>query len=86
VAGVIASTHNWRRGGAFGISQILSANFQSFGSATNIVNSASWAINNGADTINMSWGGCSLGDQTFFSHWVDYLVKAFGGQHCRLVW
>jgi hypothetical protein len=79
VGGVIASTHNWRRGGAFGIAQILSANFQSFFSTQNIVNSASWAINNGADTINMSWGDCSdFGGQNFDSRWVDYLVKTFG--------
>lgn len=78
VAGVVASTHNWRRGGAYNASQILSANFQSFSSAVNIVNSASWAISNGADTINMSWGGCSSGGQTFYTRWVDYLVKTFG--------
>ncbi len=78
VAGVIASTHNWRRGGAFGVNQILSANFQSFSNPLNIVNSASWALTNGADTINMSWGGCSFGGQNFYSRWVDYLVKSFG--------
>jgi hypothetical protein len=81
VAGVIASTHNWRRGGAFGIGQILSANFQSFSSANQpkMVNSASWAVSNGADTINMSWGTiCSLGNQSFFSRWVDFLVKSTG--------
>ncbi len=78
VAGVIASTHNWRRGGAFGISEILSANFQSFANAQNIVNSAGWAIRSGADAINMSWGGGSGGGQTFFTAWVDHLVKNFG--------
>lgn len=78
VAGVIASTHNWRRGGAHGISEILSANFQSFGSAVNIMNSAAWAIRMGADTINMSWGGETGGSQNFFTRWVDYLVKNFG--------
>lgn len=83
VAGVIASTHQWRRGGAWGLAagSLLSANFQSFnaaGDAQKIVNSATWALNNGADTVNMSWGGCSSGGQTFFSRWVDYLVKTFG--------
>jgi hypothetical protein len=89
VAGVIASTHQWRRGGAWGIAagSLLSANFQSFsGSGTptsatsqKIVNSATWALNSGADTINMSWGSiCSNGNQNFFSRWVDYLVKATG--------
>jgi hypothetical protein len=78
VAGVIASTHNWRRGGAFGISEILSANFQSFGNPQNIVNSAGWAIRSGADAINMSWGGASAGGQTFYTAWVDHLVKNFG--------
>ena len=79
VAGVIASTDNWRRGGAFQTGQILSANFQSFANAQNMVNSASWAIINGADTINMSWGTiCSGGAPNFFSRWADFLVKTFG--------
>jgi hypothetical protein len=80
VAGVIASTHEFRRGGAWGITEgsLLSANFQSFSAPLKIVNSASWAIAEGADTINMSWGGCSNGDQDFYSRWVDYLVKTFG--------
>lgn len=89
VAGVIASTHNWRRGGAFGISQILSANFGSPWNTPppppeNIVNSASWAISNGADTIYMSWGiggiSCAIGAgaSDLYSRWVDYLVKTFG--------
>lgn len=79
VAGMLTSTHAWRRGGAWGIRQgdLLSANFQTF-TAENIVNSASWAIASGADIINMSWGGCSDGGQTFFSRWVDYLVRTFG--------
>jgi subtilisin family serine protease len=71
IAGIIASTHNWRRGGAFGISEILSANW---GILPNAANWASWAINKGADTINMSWAVCSDGSQNFYSHWVDYLV------------
>lgn len=88
VAGVIASTHAWRRGGAWGLTagSLLSANFQSFSGTGNptstnaqkIVNSATWALNSGADTINMSWGGCSSGAPNFYSRWVDYLVKAFG--------
>lgn len=78
VAGVIAATHPWRRGGAWGVSEILSANFQSFGNAQNMVNSAAWAIRLGADTINMSWGGASGGGQSFWTRWVDYLVKNFG--------
>ncbi len=78
VAGVIAATHPWRRGGAWGVSEILSANFQSFGNAQNVVNSAAWAIRLGADTINMSWGGPSGGGQSFWTRWVDYLVKNFG--------
>ncbi|CAN5370321.1 hypothetical protein BH23CHL1_BH23CHL1_19310 [soil metagenome] len=88
MAGVIASTHPWRRGGAWGLTNgsLLSANFQSFTGTGNptstnaqkIVNSAAWALNNGADTINMSWGGCSGGSPNFYSRWVDFLVKAFG--------
>jgi hypothetical protein len=77
VAGVIASTHNWRRGGAYNVGQILSANFNSFGNPVAMVNSALWAVSNGADAINMSWGGCSSGSQTFESRWVDYMQKAF---------
>jgi hypothetical protein len=90
VAGVIASTHNWRRGRAFGINQILSANTQCLNdigcvpysegaAARNIVKAAAWAIENGADSINMSWGHCTTaGGQDFYSRWVDYLVKTFG--------
>jgi hypothetical protein len=88
VAGVIASTHQWRRGGAWGIAagSLLSANFQSFSgtgiptsvNAQKIVNSATWALVNGADTINMSWGGCSSGSPGFYSRWADFLVKSFG--------
>lgn len=80
VADVVASTHVFRRGGAWGIQpgSLLSANFQSYSNALNIVNSATWTLENGADTINISYGGCSDGEQNFYSRWVDYLVRAFG--------
>src|SRR5262249_6729769 len=48
VAGVIASTHNWRRGGAFNTGQVLSANFHSFGDVAAMVNSMEWAAAQGA--------------------------------------
>jgi hypothetical protein len=89
VAGVIASSHPWRRGGAWGLTagSLLSANFQSYPSSINdtasaaaqkVVDAASWALNNGADAINMSWGGCSSGQHGFYSRWADYLVKSYG--------
>jgi len=61
VAGVIASTDNWRRGGAFNTSQVLSANFHSFGDVAAMVNSMEWAAAQGANAINMSWGFCTGG-------------------------
>jgi hypothetical protein len=78
VAGVIASTHNWRRGGASGVRKILSANFQDYQFYSDKVDSATWAIRNGADVINMSWGFCTSGAQDPHSRLVDYLVKTFG--------
>ncbi|GIH02709.1 hypothetical protein Rhe02_07760 [Rhizocola hellebori] len=72
VAGVIASTDNWRRGGAFNTSQVLSANFHSFGDTAAMVNSLEWAAAQGANAINMSWGACTFGVPDFNSHWVDF--------------
>ena len=79
VAGVIASTNQWRRGGAWGISAgaLYSANFQSFSSVNKINDSAFWATSN-ADVVNMSWGGCSNGSQNYYSRWADYLMRASG--------
>jgi|tagenome__1003787_1003787.scaffolds.fasta_scaffold20986422_6 hypothetical protein len=78
VAGVMASTNAWRRGGSFATGQILSANFQSFANTANMVNSANWAASNGASVINMSWGGCTSGAPNFFSRWLDFEQKALG--------
>jgi hypothetical protein len=80
VAGVIGSRHPWRRGGAFQVNEILSANFPSYGSPlSEFTASAAWAIRSGADVINMSWGTvCSGGNTDFFSRWVDYLISTFG--------
>jgi len=72
VAGVIASTDNWRRGGAFNTSQILSANFHNFGDVAAMVNSMEWAAAQGANAINMSWGFCTGGAPDFHSRWVDF--------------
>jgi hypothetical protein len=72
VAGVIASTDAWRRGGAFNTSQILSANFGSFFDVAAMVNSLEWAASQGANVINMSWGACTEGTPDFNSHWIDF--------------
>jgi hypothetical protein len=76
VAGVMASSNAWRRGGAFNTGAILSANFLNFSDGPAIVNSASWASSQGADVINLSWGGCTSGAQNFFSRWIDFEQKA----------
>lgn len=80
VAGVMASTNAWRRGGAFGADQILSANFPSYGSpASQFVASAMWAVRSDTDVINMSWGTiCSNGNSDFWSRWADYVVHTYG--------
>jgi hypothetical protein len=45
----------------------------------NAVNSASWAIENGGDTINMSWGSSPSNESySFYNRWADYLVKIYG--------
>jgi hypothetical protein len=72
VAGVFGSTDNWRRGGAFNTSQILSANFGSFGDVAAMVNSLEWAAAQNANVINMSWGGCTAGTPDFNSRWIDF--------------
>lgn len=80
VAGVIASTNPWRRGGAYGASRILSANFPGYSAPTEqFVASAMWAVRSNAAVINMSWGTvCSGGNTDFFSRWVDYVVHTYG--------
>jgi hypothetical protein len=78
VAGVIASTHSLVRGAAYYVDSILSANFQVFGYLATYDSAALWAIQNGADVINMSWGGCALsGEMNDRCRWVDYLVKTY---------
>jgi hypothetical protein len=77
VAGVLASSNPWRRGGAFAAGKILSANFHNFLDNAALVNSATWAAGQGANVINMSWGFCTSGLQDFHSRWVDFASKAF---------
>ncbi|MCD6086454.1 MAG: S8 family serine peptidase [Candidatus Hydrothermae bacterium] len=76
VAGVIASHEGLIRGVSYHADTILSANFQSFGNLATYDSAALWAINSGADVINMSWGGCAYsGEMNDRSRWVDYLIK-----------
>ncbi len=76
VAGVIASQEGLVRGVSYHADTLLSANFQEFGNLATYDSAALWAINMGADVINMSWGGCAYsGEMNDRSRWVDYLIK-----------
>jgi subtilisin family serine protease len=76
VAGVIASTHDTHKGEAYETPEILSANFHYGSPQADITSAMSWAINNGARAINMSWGNCTNGAQDWLSRYVDYIVKS----------
>lgn len=55
VAGVIASTHSTYRGIAYRAYGLLSANAENYDDQ-NIISATEWALSNGANIINNSWG------------------------------
>jgi hypothetical protein len=75
VAGEIAATHSLFRGVAPSVSAILSANAGNTDNDTQNVQAFEWAVGNGGDPINMSWGTFCGGFQTFFSRYIDWAIR-----------
>jgi len=73
VAGIIAGQHPVYRGMAPGVT-LLNANAGTFTQA-NILAATDWAIKQGANTINASFGSNSSGVQQLMDHYFDHVVR-----------
>jgi hypothetical protein len=74
VAGEIASTHPLVRGVAPSVQAILSANADT-DNLDQVVHAFEWALHNGGNPFNMSWGTFCGGFQTGHSRYVDWAIR-----------
>jgi len=73
VAGIIVSSHTRYRGVAPGAA-LLNANAGSF-SQTNVLKASDWAIKQGANTMNASFGSNTLGALQLLDHYYDHVIR-----------
>ncbi|MHC4896302.1 MAG: S8 family peptidase [Planctomycetota bacterium] len=73
VAGIIVSSHTQYRGVAPGAT-LLNANAGSF-TQTNILRASDWAIKQGANTMNASFGSNTQGALRLMDHYFDHVIR-----------
>jgi subtilisin family serine protease len=74
VAGIIASTHSTYKGVAYGAPALLSGNAKS-GTDAEVIKCTEWAVDQGAQVINMSFGTNSTSAMAGLDRYVDYVIR-----------
>lgn len=74
VAGIIASTHSTYKGVAYGAPALLSGNAKNATDAE-IIKCTEWAVDQGAQVINMSFGTDSTSAMAGLDRYVDYVIR-----------